>query len=64
MGTVTRASGYTAYDQTKNLIVISLRGSSNIENWISDFSFDAVDFDKCKDCKVHVGFMEDYKSVQ
>jgi hypothetical protein len=27
MGTVTRASGYVAYDKTKNMIVTSWRGS-------------------------------------
>ena len=63
MGTVTRAAGFVAYDVTKNIIVVSLRGSANPENWISDFSFDTVDYAKCKDCKVHVGFMEDWKSV-
>ncbi len=30
MGTLTRAAGFVAFDQTKNLIVVSLRGSSNI----------------------------------
>jgi hypothetical protein len=30
MGTLTRASGFIAYDQTKDLIVISLRGSANV----------------------------------
>jgi hypothetical protein len=29
MGTLTRAAGFVAYDQTKNLIVVSLRGSAN-----------------------------------
>jgi hypothetical protein len=29
MGTLTRASGFIAYDLTKDLIVISLRGSAN-----------------------------------
>ena len=64
MGTVTRASGFVVYDQTKNLIVVSLRGSANIENWIEDFTFDSVPFSKCKDCRVHNGFMEDYDSTQ
>jgi len=29
MGTLTRASGFVAYDLTKNLIVVSFRGSAN-----------------------------------
>jgi hypothetical protein len=29
MGTVTRAAGFVVYDQTKNLIIVSLRGSAN-----------------------------------
>ena len=64
MGTVTRAAGFVAYDETKNLIVVSLRGSANIENWIEDFTFDSVPFSKCKGCRVHNGFMADYDSIQ
>jgi len=30
MGTITRASGFVAYDKTKNMIVTSWRGSENI----------------------------------
>ena len=48
MGTLTRAAGYVAYDVTKNLIVVSLRGSANAENWVSDFTFDAVPYSRCK----------------
>ena len=40
--TLTGAAGYVAYDHTKNIIVVSLRGSANAENWISDFSYDSV----------------------
>ncbi len=29
MGTLTRAAGFVAYDETKKLIVVSLRGSAN-----------------------------------
>lgn len=29
MGTLTQAAGFVAYDHTKNLIIISLRGSAN-----------------------------------
>ena len=64
MGTLTRAAGFVAYDHTKNVIVVSLRGSANAENWISDFSFDSVQYSKCKGCKVHIGFIEDYKSIE
>lgn len=64
MGTVTRAAGFVAYDQTKNLIVVSLRGSANIQNWVEDFTFDSIPFSKCKNCRVHNGFMLDYDSIQ
>ena len=64
MGTLTRAAGFVVYDQTKNLIVVSLRGSANIENWIEDFTFDTVPFSKCKDCRVHNGFMDDYDTIE
>ena len=40
--TLTGAASYVAYDHTKNIIVVSLRGSANAENWISDFSYDSV----------------------
>lgn len=35
----TLASGFVGYRPDKNQIVISFRGSSNIQNWIEDFNF-------------------------
>jgi predicted lipase len=33
------ATGYVAADKTKKKIVVALRGSVNIQNWISDIKF-------------------------
>ena len=63
MGILTRAAGFVVYDHTKNLIVVSLRGSANTLNWIEDFTFNTISYSKCNDCRVHDGFMADYNSI-
>ena len=60
---VARAAAYIGYSPSKNLIVISYRGSANIQNWIEDFTFDKIPYKYCDKCEIHQGFFEDYKTV-
>jgi predicted lipase len=48
--------GFTGFSTTLNAIVVSFRGSSNIQNWIINLSTNQVDYPKCSGCKVHNGF--------
>jgi hypothetical protein len=51
------------YEDTKELVV-SHRGSSNIQNWLRDFSYELVPFinGSGKKMKVHTGFYGTYRS--
>jgi hypothetical protein len=42
--------GYVGYDPESNLIVVSIRGSSDLKNWIADFRMWMHNYDKCADC--------------
>ena len=44
-------------------IVVSWRGSSNIENWIHDLDFTLVAYPFCSGCYVHKGFWHVYRSM-
>jgi predicted lipase len=48
--------GFTGYSASLNAIVLSFRGSSNIQNWIINLSTNMVSYPKCSNCKVHNGF--------
>ena len=53
------------YDVSRNYIIVSFRGSSNIRNWISDFNFPLTEYSKagCSGCEVHTGFLNSYSSI-
>ena len=36
---LTQAPGYVGYSASRNAIILSFRGSSNIQNWIENFNF-------------------------
>lgn len=61
---VTVASCFVAYFPRYNQILVSFRGSANIQNWIEDFNFELVPYSGCKGCEVHVGFLEDYRIIE
>ncbi|KAF2032298.1 alpha/beta-hydrolase [Setomelanomma holmii] len=54
--TSTDVAGYVAVDHTNKLIVVSFRGSTTIDAWITNFDFDTVDTDICSGCTAHHGF--------
>ncbi|KAI2615910.1 alpha/beta-hydrolase [Hypoxylon sp. NC1633] len=62
-GFVTDIEGFVSSDDTNQLIVVSIRGSSSIRNWIADLSFIPVSCDLVDDCEVHVGFLTAYEEI-
>lgn len=50
-------------DETNELIVLSFRGSSSVENWIADLDFIKTDVDLCDGCEAHGGFWKSWESV-
>ena len=54
--TSTDVAGYVAVDHTNNLIVVSFRGSTTIDAWITNFDFGTTDTDICSGCTAHRGF--------
>jgi hypothetical protein len=63
-GEDTGIGGYVSTDATRKEIVISIRGSSNVRNWIANLDFV---FTSCSDlstsCKAHSGFKEAWDEV-
>jgi len=53
------------YDRSRNYIIVAFRGSSTLQNWISDFDFPLTDYSKtgCTSCSVHTGFLNSYSSI-
>jgi predicted lipase len=46
-------------------VVISFRGSDNLENWIKDLDFPKkTAYPKCTDCEIHGGFLDAWTEVQ
>lgn len=60
---IQQAQGYCSFDTENNRIVVAFRGSSNIPNWIADFTFVPVPYSRCPDCMVHTGFVGYLKSI-
>ncbi|KAM3137211.1 hypothetical protein pb186bvf_010757 [Paramecium bursaria] len=57
------AQGYCAYDQDNDRIIISIRGSDNLKNWIQNLNLFHTKYNKCKGCKVHHGFKNVYENL-
>ena len=49
-----------AFDKVQNATVFAFRGSSDIENWISNFEFTQISPYTDKEIKVHKGLYEEY----
>lgn len=58
--TSTDVAGYVAVDNTNKLIVVSFRGSTTIDAWITNFEFDVVNTDICSGCTAHRGFYQSW----
>lgn len=55
--------GYIGYQPDLNAIIISFRGSEDINNWISDLAVIRVDYPYCDGCSVHQGFLHAEQAV-
>ncbi|KAI1827888.1 extracellular lipase [Xylaria intraflava] len=55
-GDKTDIEGFVSTDATNKVIVVSIRGSHSIRNWIADFEFLQQDCSFASGCKVHDGF--------
>lgn len=60
---ITQAPGYIGYSASRNAIILSFRGSSNIQNWIENLNFEKVPYIHCLRCEIHSGFYADYLGV-
>jgi len=57
--------GYSNTTSATGNIVISFRGSDNLENWIKDLDFPKqTAYPKCSGCKIHGGFLSAWTEVQ
>ena len=48
--------GYVAYNKNANEIVVSFRGSQNIQNWITNIDFGKMNYKDVAGAQVHTGF--------
>lgn len=54
--TSTDVAGYVAVDHTNKVIVVSFRGSTTIDAWLTNFDFGTTNTDICSGCTAHRGF--------
>lgn len=40
------------------------RGTIDARNWVEDFGFEKVPYERCKGCEIHLGFWAAFASVQ
>ncbi|KAI9819807.1 MAG: hypothetical protein M1832_003882 [Thelocarpon impressellum] len=52
----TDTTGFVAVDKTNRQIVMAIRGSQSVQNFVADVVFVGVPWNLCADCKVHKGF--------
>ena len=56
-------TGFIGYMPSSKAIVVSFRGSENIQNWITNLSFIRKDYPNCAGCSVHQGFYQAEQGV-
>ena len=57
-----KIQGYVEFQD--NTIVVSFRGTVDLNGWISNVKFLQRNYQNCRDCKVHTGFSKHYNSVK
>lgn len=60
---LTNVMGYVGYLKSMNAAVVVMRGTTDIKNWLENFSYRQVQYGACKGCMIHEGFYLDYLSV-
>ncbi|KAK1539258.1 lipase [Colletotrichum costaricense] len=63
-GLVSGLQGFVATDPVRKNIVIAIRGSSNVRNWITNILFGFDDCDFVDGCKVHTGFANGWDEIK
>ncbi|KAK1977162.1 lipase [Colletotrichum cereale] len=63
-GPLTGTQGFVALDPARQNIVIAIRGSINVRNWITNFIFAFNDCDLVDDCQTHTGFSKAWDEVK
>jgi pimeloyl-ACP methyl ester carboxylesterase len=53
-------TGYVAVDHTNKLIIVSFRGSTTVDAWLTNFDFGMTDTDICSGCTAHRGFWDSW----
>ncbi|KAH8125470.1 hypothetical protein ACSS6W_009102 [Trichoderma asperelloides] len=62
-GSVTGIGGFVAVDSAHQLIVLSVRGSNNLRNFITDVVFAFTDCSFADGCEVHDGFNDAWNEI-
>ncbi|POR31024.1 Lipase [Tolypocladium paradoxum] len=63
VGALTGVGGYVAVDHARREIVLSVRGSNNIRNFVTDVIFAFQSCDLTNRCKIHAGFAEGWEDI-
>ncbi|KAL0943663.1 lipase [Colletotrichum truncatum] len=63
-GHVTGLKGFVGTDPARKNIVIAIRSSHNVRNWITNILFGLDDCDFVDDCKIHSGFSNAWDEVK
>ncbi|KAF5674191.1 putative triacylglycerol lipase precursor [Fusarium heterosporum] len=62
-GSKTGIGGYVSTDSSRKEIVVAIRGSSNIRNWLTNLDFDQSDCSLVSGCGVHSGFQNAWAEI-
>ncbi|KAI1438688.1 extracellular lipase [Xylaria sp. CBS 124048] len=62
-GNETDIQGFVSTDATNKVIVVSVRGSHSIRNWVADFEFLQRNCSLVSGCKVHDGFERAWEEI-
>ncbi|RSL38138.1 hypothetical protein CEP53_015139 [Fusarium sp. AF-6] len=63
VGTGTGIGGYVSTDNVRKEIVVSIRGSSNIRNWLTNVDFGQSSCSYARNCAVHTGFRNAWEEI-
>ena len=58
------AQGYVAYDTQREMIIVAVRGTKSLKNWIEDVRFWFTDYELCAGCKVENGFLTNFRDLK
>lgn len=60
----THIVGFVGYQKSTRTIIYAFRCTVDYRNYFEDFSFLLVPYTRCKECQVHIGFYEAFKSIE